>query len=242
VSELEGAVAVVVGASRGIGLATATRLAEGGATVHAVARRPADGPFATHDVDATDPEAIAATLRAIGDDHGIDVLVVALGLQTPDRRLDQLTPESWSDLVATNLDAGFYCVSAALPYLRAARGLVIALGSVSGVWPDMAGPAYQGAKVGLLAFMRAAAIEELPNEVRFTVVHPGMTDTDMLDRRAQPVPAEIRAHALQPDDVARACVFVASQPRRVRIPELTVLPAAIQTQGFTASSPPAPRA
>ena len=240
-SEMDDQVAVVVGAGRGIGLSTATRLAEAGATVHAVARHPADGPFTAHAVDATDAEAIAATLRTIGEERGIDVLVLALGLQTPDRRLDQLTPESWSELVATNLDASFYSVRAALPYLRTARGLVIALGSVSGVWPDMAGPAYQAAKVGLLAFVRAAAIEELPNEVRFTVIHPGMTDTDMLDKRAQPVPAEIREHALEPDDIARACVFVATQPRRVRIPEMTVLPAAIQTQGFTASSPPGPR-
>jgi NAD(P)-dependent dehydrogenase (short-subunit alcohol dehydrogenase family) len=237
-SELDGLVAVVVGAGRGIGRATATRLAEAGAVVHAIARRAPDGPFTSHAVDATDPDAVAATLGEIGEQSAIDVLVLALGLQTPDRRLDQLTPESWSRLVATNLDASFYCVRAALPYLRATRGLVIALGSVSGVWPDMAGPAYQAAKVGLLAFMRAAAIEELPNEVRFTVIHPGMTDTDMLDKRAQPVPAEIRAHALAPDDVARACVFVAAQPRRVRIPEMTVLPAAIQTQGFTASAPP----
>lgn len=236
---LEGRVAVVVGASAGIGYAIATRLHERGADVHGLARRSFDGPFTTHTVDATDSAAIASEIEAIGEQGGIDILVLATGQQIPERRLEQLDSAKWNALLSANLDSAFNTLRPALSYLRAARGTVIALGSVSGVWPDLAGPAYQAAKLGLLGFIRAVAIEELPHGIRFSVVHPGMTDTDMLGRRPEPVPEEIRHHTLDPDDVARLCVFIATQPAGVAISEVTVLPAALQAPGKTAPSLPA---
>jgi hypothetical protein len=66
-----------------------------------------------------------------------------------------------------------------------------------------------------------------------------MTNTDMLGRRPEPVPEEIRRHTLDPDDVARLCVFIATQPAGVAISEVTVLPAALQAPGKTAPSLPA---
>lgn len=235
---IKGRVAVVVGASVGIGYEIATQLHAAAAEVHALARRPFDGPFIRHTVDVTDPAAAAAIIGSIGDQSGIDILILAAGQQTPDRRLEQLDATKWDALIAGNLDSAFNSLRPALPYLRAARGTVIALGSVSGVWPDLAGPAYQAAKLGLLGFIRAAAIEELPHGVRFSVVHPGMTNTGMLDRRPQPVPDEIRRHVLAPEDVARVCVFIATQPPGVAITEVTVLPAALQVPGKTAPTPP----
>jgi NAD(P)-dependent dehydrogenase (short-subunit alcohol dehydrogenase family) len=236
---VEDRVAIVTGASSGIGLATARLLSEAGATVHAVARRKAEGPFERHSVDVTNQEAVARLIREIGEREGIDILVLAAGLQIPDRRLEQLTPESWNDLVSANLSSAFYCVHAAYPYLRRSEGDVVFLSSASGVWPDLSGPAYQAAKLGLIGFARGSGFEEHQNGIRFSTVMPGMTNTAMVDKRPTPVPAEIRSHALQPEDVAQVILFLVSLRKEVYIPEVTVLSTRLQALGKPPTAPQA---
>jgi NADP-dependent 3-hydroxy acid dehydrogenase YdfG len=231
---LHGRTAVVTGASSGIGLATAQKLTALGARTVALARRaapPAAGEARTADV--TDP---AAVREALGDLDGIDVLVVAAGTNVTRRRLDELSAEGIRDLLDVNLAGVIHVVTAALPALRRARGLVIVVGSVSGSWPDRSGPAYQAAKAGALAFARGAGLEEHDrgSGVRFSVVQPGMVDTPLIDRRPEPPPPEQRAQMLQPGDVADVCAFLACLPGRAHVPELTVLPSALQAVGRTA--------
>ncbi len=127
----------------------------------------------------------------------------------------------------------FHLVSTCLPALRSAGGLVILVGSVSGAWPDIPGPAYQAAKAGLVGFARAAGLEERDNGVRFSVVAPGVVDTPLLDRRPQPPSREDRERMLQADDVAHLIGVLAQLPARVNVPELTVLPSALQVLGGT---------
>jgi NAD(P)-dependent dehydrogenase (short-subunit alcohol dehydrogenase family) len=230
-------IAVVTGASSGIGRATARLLAQSGAKVHAVARRTAAGPFEHHSVDVTDRAAVAQLMRDIGEREGINILVLAAGLQIPDRRLEQLTPQSWNDLVSTNLNSAFYCVHAAYPYLRHSQGDVVFLGSASGVWPDLSGPAYQAAKLGLMGFARGSGFEEHQNGIRFSTIMPGMTDTPMVDKRPTPVPADIRSHALRPEDVADVILFVVSLRKEVYIPEVTVLSTRLQALGKPPTAP-----
>jgi NAD(P)-dependent dehydrogenase (short-subunit alcohol dehydrogenase family) len=103
--------------------------------------------------------------------------------------------------------------------------------SVSALWPDASGPAYQASKAGLTALARAAALEEHRNEVRVSVISPGLVDTPLLDRRPQPPDPAQRAAALHPD-VARVCIFLLPLPAHAYIPELTILPA-IQALGDT---------
>jgi NAD(P)-dependent dehydrogenase (short-subunit alcohol dehydrogenase family) len=240
---LSGRTAVVIGASSGIGAATARAFAEAGAHVHAAARRePSLGDDITgHQLDVVDRSSVDAFARALTDTGPIHVLVVAAGANRPDRSLDRLTPEGWDALISVNLTGAFNVVRAFLGALREARGDAILIGSVSGSWPDVSGSAYQAAKAGLLAFARGAAFEEHSRGVRFTTILPGVVDTPILDSRPEPPPAELRAHMLQPEDVAAACLFAATLPPRAHVPELTILPTALQSVGKTnLASPPLP--
>jgi NADP-dependent 3-hydroxy acid dehydrogenase YdfG len=236
VGVLDGRVALVAGASSGIGLATALAFADAGASVHAVARRrepieAAAGSRAitAHALDISDRSAVGDFAARL--DAPLDALVVAAGINFPERRLEQLTPEAWDRMIATNLTGAFNLAHAFLERLRDARGDVVLIGSVSGSWPDVSGPAYQAAKAGLQAFARGAGFEEHANGVRFTTINPGVVDTPILDHRPVVPGPELRARMLAAEDVAAACLFVVGLPSRAHVPELTILPTELQALG-----------
>lgn len=242
---LEGSAAIVTGASSGVGLETAKLLLDSGATVHAVARREgamregvgkeraSSGRFAAHALDVSDRGAVEELARSVGNSGGIDALVLAAGMNVPDRKLDRLTPETWDRMLAVNLSGAFYFVHAALPYLRGSRGDAVFISSVSGTWPDVSGAAYQASKLGMIGLARAAGFEEHENGVRFSTILPGIIDTPILDNRPEPPPREIRDAALKPEDVAAACHFLLTLPPHVHIPELTMVPTRLQALGKT---------
>src|SRR5215211_3135306 len=242
---LSGRTALVIGASSGIGLSTANLFADAGAKVHAAARRReaiqegAGGrTVAAHALDISDGDAVWKTVEGVGESDGIDVLVVAAGMNFPERRLEQLTAEKWDTMISVNLSGAFYAVRAALPYLRASQGLVVLISSVSGSWPDASGPAYQASKAGMVELAHAAGFEEHVNGVRFTSILPGIVDTPILDNRPEPPPKEVRDAALKPQDVAQACLFLATLPPHAYVPELTMVPTAIQALGKTSTATP----
>jgi NADP-dependent 3-hydroxy acid dehydrogenase YdfG len=235
---LAGKTVVVTGASSGIGLATAQRAHDLGAAVTALARRReameeglGDRDVDIRAVDVGDREAVAAAL----DHESLDALVLAAGTNVKDRKLSDLSPESWESMMRANLDGVYHCVRAALPALRKAKGVVVIVGSVSGSWPDISGPAYQATKAGVLAFARGATLEEYDAKtgVRFSLVAPGVVDTPLLENRPKPPSAEDRAIALKGEDVAEVCAFLCALPPGVHVPELTVLPTALQALGRT---------
>lgn len=228
---LAGRRALVVGASSGIGLAVCRRLLEDGAAVHAIARRPIDADVTAHAVDVTDADAARGEIDAIGVADGVDLLIFCVGQQTPARKLTELTPRTWQALVGANLTSAFNVLSAALPHLLRQPSDVLLVSSISAQWPDQSGPAYQAAKAGLLALSRAAGFETLGEAVRFTCVLPGLVNTPLLSQRPQPPSEEDRERALRPEDIANVCAFVAGLPRHVLIPEITVLPTALQRVG-----------
>lgn len=242
---LSGKTALVIGASSGIGLSTANLFADAGAKVHAAARRSeaiqegvGGRDVAAHALDISDPDAVRLTVEEVGESDGIDVLVVAAGMNFPERRLEQLTAEKWDAMISVNLSGAFYAVRAALPYLRSSRGLVVLISSVSGSWPDASGPAYQASKAGMTELAHAAGFEEHANGVRFTAVLPGIVDTPILDNRPEPPPKEVREASLKPEDVAQACLFLATLAPHAYVPELTMVPTAIQALGKTSTATP----
>jgi NAD(P)-dependent dehydrogenase (short-subunit alcohol dehydrogenase family) len=232
---LDGKVALVAGASSGIGLATALLFADAGARVHAAARRPelieeaAGDRVAAHALDVGDRDAVGELARTIGPLHA---LVVAAGVNIKRRRFEETSPEDFDRVLATNLTGAFNVMRAFLPALRETRGDVVLIGSVSGDWTDRSGAAYQASKAGLHALARGAAFDE-QHGVRFTTVAPGVVDTPILENRPQVPDAEMRAQMLMPEDVAAACLFAVSLPPRAYVPELTILPTALQALGRT---------
>ncbi len=246
---LAGKTALVIGASSGIGLAVANLFADAGARVHAAARRQEAIEKGTggrgvvaHALDISDKEAVWRVVEEVGAADGLDVLVVAAGMNFPERRLEQLSAEGWDTMISVNLSGAFYAIRAALPFLRTSRGLVILISSVSGSWPDMSGPAYQASKAGMTELAHAAGFEEHQNGVRFSAVLPGIVDTPILDNRPEPPSKEVRVRSLKPEDVATACFFLATLPPRAYVPELTILPTEIQALGKTSTAtPPVPQ-
>ena len=220
-------VAIVTGASRGIGRAVARRLAADGAAVVAAARsdgadavaaevRAAGGRSVGVRVDVTDPERIEAMVRTALDEYGrIDVLVNNAGIVRDGLAL-RMSPADWDAVVATNLTAAFGCARAVLgPMVRQRGGRIVNVGSVVGRMGNAGQANYAASKAGLEGFTRALAREVASRGITVNVVAPGMIDTDMtagLNESAQAAMlAQIPMGRLgTTDDVAGAVSFLAS--------------------------------
>ena len=242
---LDGQTVVIFGASSGIGRAAATLFAEAGAAVAVAARRGSQlaelaAELATSghqalalptDVGHRDQvdRAVAATVERFGR---IDVVVNAAGLNTQHRRISDLVQAEWDRILMTNLTGAFNTTQSILPHMRSkGGGLIIQFSSVSGRWGDLSGAAYQASKHGVVGLCQATMVEERLNGIRVTAILPGLVDTPMPMRRLQPPDREILEKALKPEDVAQACVFLATLPGRAYIPELIMMPPALQVVG-----------
>jgi serine 3-dehydrogenase (NADP+) len=179
--------------------------------------------FVADAADASQMEQLAQRTRErLGE---IDVLVFAAGTNVPDRSMKRLTTAIWDSMVSLNLNAAYYITRAVLPAMREkGAGHLIYISSVSGLFADVSGAAYQASKRGLLGLAHAIRLEEKENGIRTCVICPGLVDTEILDRRPVKPTAEILAKALRPEDVAEAVLAVARMPARVCIPEMQVVP------------------
>jgi NADP-dependent 3-hydroxy acid dehydrogenase YdfG len=238
---LDGKTALITGASSGMGRATAALFAREGAHVALVARRAdvleevaaeigrAGGRALVEAVDLADGgatrHAVASAAQRLGR---LDIVVNVAGTNLPERALTVLKPESWDELLATNLSAAFHVTQAALPSMRAqGDGLIVYVSTYAIQRPDVSGVAYQASKHGLTGLAHGTREEEKANGICTTVIFPGLTETPLLAKRPVPTPPEVIAKALQPEDVAEACLFVATLPPRVRVPELQIVPSGL---------------
>lgn len=235
---LKDRVAIVVGSSSGMGKATAIAFADAGAKVVLAARRAEQLNALAAEIgenarpcptDVQDAQAVEQLINTTLDGFGrIDVLVYVTGTNIPERSLDVLSNETWDMMIRTNLTGAFYCTKAVLPTMRRQKdGLIIYVSSAAVQLPDTSGVSYQATKHGMVGLAYGTRKEEKDNGIRTSVIFPGLTDTPLVLKRPVPTPPEVVAKALQPQDVAEACLFVASLPARAYVPELVLLPAGL---------------
>jgi NAD(P)-dependent dehydrogenase (short-subunit alcohol dehydrogenase family) len=242
---LKGQTAIVVGASSGMGRATALAFVAEGAKVALAARRQGEIDALAAEIKRAGGEAVAiavdvakrpgvdAVVQGAVERFGrVDVLVNCAGVNTRDREIARLDQAGWDRIIGINLTGAFNCTQAVLPRMREQKnGLIIHVSSISGLWGDLSGAAYQASKHGLVGLANATMMEERRNGIRVTVIYPGLCDTPILNNRAVPPTQEQRDLMMKPEDIAQACVFAASLPPRTYVSDLILMPGALQCNG-----------
>jgi NADP-dependent 3-hydroxy acid dehydrogenase YdfG len=239
--ELAGRVAVVTGASSGIGEATAMALSRAGATVALAARRRdrlealADrlpGPSSIHAVDLTDEAAARSFVEAAHAEHGgLHVLINNAGLMLLGPVNDADISE-WRRMLEINLWAMLICTHAALPLIESSGGGdIVNVSSVSGKRADAGAAVYNLTKFGVQGFSEALRQEALHVGVRVTVVAPGFVETELQGHNVNPVVLHAMARSreeigevLQPEDIADAILYAVTRPPHVCVNDVLVRP------------------
>jgi NADP-dependent 3-hydroxy acid dehydrogenase YdfG len=245
---LDGTVALVTGASSGIGEATAKSLASIGATVVVAARRKdrldalvaeierAGGTATSIECDVTEQDQAIGLVANTVDRHGrLDTLVNNAGVMLLGPIVDA-PPDEWNRMVALNVNGLLYCAHAALPHLLAAAensprqvADLVNISSVAGRVARMGSGVYNLTKHGVGAFSESLRQEVTKRHVRVSVVEPGAVATEL----ASHVRAEVRAgmmqriagvEPMQSDDIADAITYIVTRPRRVAINEILIRP------------------
>jgi 3-oxoacyl-[acyl-carrier protein] reductase len=225
--DLSGRVALVTGASRGIGRAIAQRLAAQGAFVVAAARgenakataeeiSASGGKAESVRLDVTEAGAAEQFVAGALERHGrIDILVNNAGI-TRDQLLLRMKRDDWEAVIATNLTAAFALTQAVLkPMIRQRGGRIVCISSVVAQSGNAGQANYAASKAGLIGFSKAVALEVASRGITVNVVAPGMIETDMTrgmtDSARQEWASKIPLRRLgTPDDIASAVCFLAS--------------------------------
>jgi 3-oxoacyl-[acyl-carrier protein] reductase len=225
--DLTGKVAVVTGASRGIGRTLAATLASRGALVVAAARgdhaastvaeiQAAGQQAEAASLEVTDTASIEALMSGVLARHGrIDILVNNAGI-TRDQLMLRMKRDDWDQVIATNLTPAFVCSQAVLkPMLKQRSGRIISISSVVGQAGNAGQANYAASKAGLIGFSKALARELASRNITVNVVAPGLIETDMTKAITEKAhgdwAAQIPLGRLgTPADVAAAVCFLAS--------------------------------
>jgi 3-oxoacyl-[acyl-carrier protein] reductase len=225
---LGGKVALVTGASRGIGRAIATLLAARGATVFLGARDASRLAEAVAEIekggghgravalDVADRESVAAAFARVLEEEGrIDHLVNNAGI-TRDSLLLRMKGEDWDQVLATNLTGVFHCTQAALrPMLKQRSGRIVNVTSVVGLTGNPGQANYAASKAGIIGFTKSVAREVASRSITVNAVAPGFIETDMTaamtgQAREAMTSAIPMGRVGRPEDVAEAVAFLLS--------------------------------
>ena len=224
----ENEIALVTGASRGIGSAIADALGQRGATVIGTATSESgagaiSNRFASAGVkgrgmllNVTEPSSVAELLKAVAEDFGAPSILVNNAGITRDNLLMRMKDEEWNAIMETNLSSVFRLSKACLrAMMKARKGRIINIASVVGVTGNPGQTNYAAAKAGVIGFSKSLAREVGSRGITVNVIAPGFIDTDM----TRGLPAEQQEALLEniplarlgtPDEIARAVVFIAS--------------------------------
>jgi 3-oxoacyl-[acyl-carrier protein] reductase len=223
---LQGEIALVTGASRGIGAAIAQVLAAHGARVvgtatsetgaQAISERLAAMGGAGRILDVTDGAAVETLIDAIGKEFGpVSILVNNAGV-TRDQLLMRMKDEDWNTILDTNLSSVYRTSKAVMRgMMRARKGRIVNIASVVGLTGNPGQSNYAAAKAGIIAFSKSLAREIGSRGITVNVVAPGFIDTDMTraltEEQRQALLGQIALGRLgAPDDIAQAVLFLAS--------------------------------
>lgn len=227
--KLENKIAVVTGASRGIGQGIALELAKAGAIV-ALVSRTADalklvaaeiaavgGTASVHPCDISDGEAVAATFKEIVNQYGgLHILVNNAGV-TKDALVMRMSTADWELPIKVNLTGAFNCIKAAIrPMMKARFGRIINITSVVGVTGNAGQANYAASKAGLIGLTKSIAKEVGSRGITVNAIGPGFITTDMtadiseeiVSKMAESIPL---GRLGNPEDIAPAVVFLASE-------------------------------
>ncbi len=226
-ASLEGAVAIVTGASRGLGRAIAEELGSGGAKVvvnYSSSKKPAEelaeqitqngGEAVAIQADVSDPEQAQRLVDETVENFGrIDILVNNAGINI-DRTLKKLSVEDWNKVIQVDLNSCYYTVHAALPHMMEQEGgKIVNMSSFVGEAGNIGQANYAAAKAGMLGFTKTAALELAQYNITVNAICPGFIETDMV----QSIPEDAREKILktvplrrfgEPREVARAVRFI----------------------------------
>ena len=212
-------VVLVTGASRGIGLACAERFASEGAKVFTAQR--GTSPFNPIGVDFSDLTACEKLIREVIERAGqLDVLINNAGVME-EGTVEETTLDAWHHTLQINLTVPFLLTKYAMPYLRAAEGCIVNIGSIEGLSSNPRHPAYCTSKAGLHGLTRAVAVDHGREGVRCNAVAPGWIDTelnnDFIDSMSDPSAFRKQIGDIHPvgrtgatNEVAATVAFLAS--------------------------------
>ncbi len=224
---LEGRVALVTGASRGIGRAIARELAERGAIVvinffNSLVRaqelrddiKSCGGESSLMQGDVSNRQEARRVINKLLEIYGrLDILVNNAGI-TRDRSIRKMTDSDWLDVIETNLNSIFYCTSAAVPAMVEHKyGRIVNIASFSGQAGNFGQANYAASKGGIIAFTKVLALELAKYNITANVVAPGFTSTDMLAAVPGDIQDQIRnriplGRFAQPHEIAKAAAYL----------------------------------
>jgi acetoacetyl-CoA reductase len=240
-SSLKGKVALVTGASRGIGRAIAIELARRGAAVAINFR-----------TDAVHADAVAKEIEELGGEcllaqgdvskkeeahrivqevldkwQRLDILVNNAGI-TRDSSMRKMTEDDWTEVISVNLNGTFFCTSAAVPAMMNQKfGRIINIASVVGQAGAFGQANYSASKGGIIAFTKTLALELARHNITANAIAPGYTSTEMVAAIPEDVAAKIKSKIplgrfAEPEEVAKAAVFLAADGDYITGQELNV--------------------
>lgn len=198
--DFQGKIALVTGASSGMGAETARLLSDGGARVFGAQRGLSD--FEDITVDFADPSSPEKAIEHIAKATGrLDILVNNAGVMR-EGTVEETSLDDWHLQMQINLTVPFLLIRYAMPLLRAARGAIVNVGSIEGLGNNPRHPAYGASKAGLHGLTRAVAVDHGPDGVRCNAVAPGWIDTplneDFIASLAEPAAFRAKIGGIHP--------------------------------------------